>query len=81
MAAQALPSAEDATHFARLLELCDDVVFSVGEVSGVEENRAYTALYTSGGVSQLLGYTPDEFNALGCGPRVAHTAVCITRAR
>jgi hypothetical protein len=63
------PQTPEASHFLRLMALCDDAMFSVLHM---EDDGACTVLYVSPGVTQLLGYTPAEYLALGCAQRKAH---------
>jgi hypothetical protein len=49
--------------FLRLLSCVSDVMFSVLDMA---DDGACTVLYVSPGVLGLLGYTAEEYTALGC---------------
>jgi hypothetical protein len=64
--------------FCRLLScVCDTIMFSVLEMA---HDGGCSILYVSPGVRRLLGYTPEEYTALGCA-RSAHSACSARCAR
>ena len=59
----ATPHTAEASRYLQMMGLCDDAMFSVLHVAA---DGACIVLYVSSGVQQLLGYTPEEYLALGC---------------
>ena len=57
------PHTAEASNFLKMMTLCDDSMFSV---LMMEDDGACTALFMSPGVKQLLGFTQEEYLALGC---------------
>ena len=53
----------EARHFLCLMALCDDAMFSV---LLMEPSGACSILFVSPGVTRLLGYSGEEYLALGC---------------
>jgi hypothetical protein len=58
-----MPHTAEASNYLKMLALADDVMFSVLHV---DDNLACTCLYVSPGVTSLLGFTVEEYLALGC---------------
>jgi hypothetical protein len=70
------PQAAEVSHYVKLLALSEDAMFSV---LSMENDGACTVCYVSPGVTRLLGYTPEEYLALGCA-RSQHSAPPAQRA-
>ena len=59
------PQSMETRLLCRLLELVSDVMFSILSID--PNDGMCTILHASPGVRYLLGYTPAEYMALGCG--------------
>jgi hypothetical protein len=71
------PQAAEVSHYVKLLALSEDAMFSV---LSMENDGACTILYCSPGVTRLLGYTPEEYLALGCARSALRALLCALRA-
>ena len=58
-----MPQTAEASNYLRMLGLCDDAMFFV---FGMSDDGAFTVLFVSPGVTPLLGFTQEEYLALGC---------------
>jgi hypothetical protein len=72
------PHTQEASNFLKMLALVDDVMFSVLLVA---DDGACTCLYVSPGVTQLLGFTVEEYMALGCAHHCCRFRERATHAR
>jgi hypothetical protein len=72
------PHTQEASNFLKMLALVDDVMFSVLLVA---DDGACTCLYVSPGVTPLLGFTVEEYMALGCAHHCCRFRERATHAR
>ena len=61
--AAAAPTTAEASQYLQMMGLSDEAVMFTVVV--MEDDGACTPLYVSSGVTQLRGYTPEEYLALG----------------